>query len=90
MRYVPSCVHLPGCRFRSACLRSSQIVDDCIAKLEAVGAIEACVVESREMVDAAWDKMDKILPDSFYKVHLHTSVHSAPFYDRTHARTQTR
>eukprot|EP01043_Picozoa_sp_COSAG02_P041972 COSAG02_NODE_3528_length_6612_cov_9.525411_6_plen_52_part_00 len=37
------------------------IVDKCIAKLEACDAIEACIVESREMVDKAWDKMDKVL-----------------------------
>ena len=41
-----------------------------IEKLEACNAIDACVDESREMVDAAWDVMDKVLPDSFYKVVL--------------------
>ena len=29
--------------------------------------LQACVVESREMVDKAWDVMDKVLVDSFYK-----------------------
>ena len=37
------------------------VVDKCIAKLEACDAIEACIVESREMVDKAWDAMDKVL-----------------------------
>lgn len=47
-----------------------KVVDRCIEKLEACNAIDACVDESREMVDAAWDVMDKVLPDSFYKVVL--------------------
>ena len=46
------------------------VVDKCIAKLEKIGAIEACVEQSTEMVDAAWEKMDALLPDSFYKIVL--------------------
>lgn len=42
------------------------VVDKCIAKLEKCDAIEACVVESREMVDKAWDAMDKVLPVSCF------------------------
>jgi hypothetical protein len=41
--------------------KDQAVVDKCIAKLEACDAIEACIVESREMVDKAWDAMDKVL-----------------------------
>ena len=33
-------------------------------------ALQACVEESIEMVEEAWEKMDELLPDSFYKVVL--------------------
>ena len=45
-------------------------IDECIAKLEAVGAIQACADQANDMVDAAWDNLDRCLPDSFYKVVL--------------------
>ena len=38
-----------------------------LGELTRCAVFRACVVESREMVDAAWEKMDAILPDSFYK-----------------------
>eukprot|EP01043_Picozoa_sp_COSAG02_P074408 COSAG02_NODE_14884_length_1226_cov_3.178113_3_plen_55_part_00 len=49
--------------------KDQAIVEKCIAKLEACNAIEACVVESREMVDKAWEKMDKVLEVSCFLSH---------------------
>lgn len=47
------------------------IVDKCIAKLEECDAIEACIVESREMVDKAWEAMDKVLEVSCLCLRFH-------------------
>jgi len=44
------------------------VVDACIAELERVGAIEACVVDSIRLVDEAWERLDVVIPDSFAKV----------------------
>jgi hypothetical protein len=37
---------------------------------EKCGAIEACVEESADMVESAWQRLDKVIPDSFYKMLL--------------------
>ena len=39
-----------------------------IAQLEEVGAIDACVVQAREVVEAAWKRLDPLIEDSQYKV----------------------
>jgi len=46
------------------------IVDQLIDKFEEVGAIEACVVEAKEMVDTAWTGLHCCIPSSFYKALL--------------------
>jgi len=39
-----------------------------IAQLEEVGAIDACVVQAREVVETAWKRLDPLIEDSQYKV----------------------
>ncbi|MFY2563129.1 polyprenyl synthetase family protein [Corallococcus terminator] len=39
-------------------------------KLEACGALSACVQQARERVEAAWTVLDALFPDSFTKLHL--------------------
>jgi hypothetical protein len=36
--------------------------------LEEVGAIDACVVQARDVVEAAWKRLDPLIEDSQYKV----------------------
>ena len=45
-------------------------VNAVIAELEAVGAIEACVTQSKAMVDAAYEALHPVIPDSFSKLML--------------------
>ncbi|GBG25438.1 Geranylgeranyl pyrophosphate synthase [Hondaea fermentalgiana] len=45
-------------------------VDAIIAQLEALGAIEACVRQAENEVEQAWDKLDRVIPDSFPKMML--------------------
>jgi hypothetical protein len=46
------------------------VVDDVIAQLEACGAVDECVAQSEAMVDDAFAKLDKVIPDSFSKLML--------------------
>jgi geranylgeranyl pyrophosphate synthase len=41
------------------------VVDKCIEELERVGAIEMCVVDSIQLVDDAWERLDAVIPESF-------------------------
>lgn len=43
-----------------------------IAMLNKVGAIDDCLVEARNLVETAWDKLDPLLPDSLPKVMMRT------------------
>jgi len=43
-------------------------VEQVIAQLEAVGAIDSCVAQAREIVEAAWTQLDPLIEDSQYKV----------------------
>ncbi len=45
-------------------------VDGVIAKLEACGAIDECVVQSERLVNDAFAKLDAVIPDSFSKLML--------------------
>ena len=47
-----------------------KIVDGVIADLERVGAIQACVDQSIELVEEAWEDLDKHIPSSFAKIML--------------------
>lgn len=46
------------------------VIASVIHLLQDCGAIEACQQEAEELVDKAWKKLDKLLPDSFFKVRL--------------------
>ena len=43
------------------------VVDALIADLERVGAVEECIEEARRIVDEAWERVDRVIPDSFSK-----------------------
>jgi geranylgeranyl pyrophosphate synthase len=47
-----------------------RIISATVEKLETCGAIEACAVEARERVEAAWQIADPLLPDSLPKIML--------------------
>jgi geranylgeranyl pyrophosphate synthase/predicted secreted hydrolase len=44
------------------------VVEDVIALLERVGALDACVSGARALVDESWARLDPLLPDSQYKL----------------------
>lgn len=46
------------------------IIDGVIAKLEACGAIDACVKQSQTLVDDAFAQLHPVIPDSFSKIML--------------------
>lgn len=46
------------------------VIASIIHLLQDCGAIEACRQEAEELVEEAWKKLDKLLPDSFFKVRL--------------------
>ena len=48
----------------------AQLVGKMISMLEECGAIDACDVESKQLVDDAWQRVDGALPDSFFKMRL--------------------
>jgi geranylgeranyl pyrophosphate synthase len=48
------------------------VIDRCIDKLEACGAIEACCADSKRMVNEAWEMLDRSLPQSYFKIMLRT------------------
>lgn len=47
-----------------------EVVQRVIDQLEGLGAIDACVEQATEMVEAAWAKLDPIVPDAFCKIML--------------------
>lgn len=46
------------------------VVNACIADLEAVGAVQACVEQANECVEAGWRALDPLVEDSFSKMML--------------------
>jgi geranylgeranyl pyrophosphate synthase len=46
------------------------VVDGVIAQLEACGAVQECVEQSERMVNDAFQRLDKVIPDSFAKLML--------------------
>ncbi|MBF4518333.1 polyprenyl synthetase family protein [Flavobacterium sp. ANB] len=46
------------------------VIGSVIHLLQNCGAIDACKQEAEELVETAWEKLDKVLPDSFYKIRL--------------------
>jgi geranylgeranyl pyrophosphate synthase len=48
--------------------QDGETVKRVIAQLEELGAIEACIVQAREVVEAAWRQLDPLIEDSQYKV----------------------
>lgn len=47
-----------------------ETIDWCIATMEECGAIDACVKQATDMVEAAWGQLDRVIPDSFSKIML--------------------
>jgi geranylgeranyl pyrophosphate synthase/predicted secreted hydrolase len=50
--------------------QDQKTVLQCIAKLEACGAIDACTAQADILVEDAWRELDKVCPDSFSKIML--------------------
>lgn len=50
--------------------QDQSVVDAVVAKIEDCGALEQSVKDATDMVDAAWSIVDKIIPDSYYKLNL--------------------
>lgn len=48
--------------------RDQSMVERVIAQLEAVGAIESCAEDARQLVEGAWARLDPLVPDTQYKV----------------------
>lgn len=48
--------------------RDAQTVQTVIAQLEELGAIDACAAQARDVVEAAWKRLDPLIEDSQYKV----------------------
>jgi geranylgeranyl pyrophosphate synthase/predicted secreted hydrolase len=46
------------------------IVGECIAAIEACGALDACVQQANELVESAWQRFDPLVEDSFPKLVL--------------------
>jgi hypothetical protein len=46
------------------------VVDGVIAQLEACGAVQECVEQSEALVNDAFKRLDKVIPDSFAKLML--------------------
>lgn len=47
-------------------------ISSVIAMLNKVGAIDDCLVEANNLVEAAWEQMDAVLPDSLPKIMMRT------------------
>lgn len=45
-----------------------QVVERMIARIEAAGALDACVSSARELVNESWAELDALLPESQYKL----------------------
>lgn len=50
--------------------KDTAVIGSVIKLLQDCGALDACRQEAEELVEAAWKKLDAILPDSFYKMRL--------------------
>ncbi|MEZ0542401.1 polyprenyl synthetase family protein [Fibrella arboris] len=50
--------------------QSPEVVADVIATLENCGAIDACQQQASELVEAAWARLDELIPDSDVKIKL--------------------
>ena len=48
------------------------VIDRCVEKMIACGALDECSEESNAMVADAWDQLNRVMPESFYKVMLRT------------------
>ena len=46
------------------------MIREVIGLLESADAIEACAVEAREIVEAAWQKLDPLVEDTLAKMML--------------------
>jgi len=46
------------------------VIEEIIARLEAVGAVEACATMARELVESAWREVQPLLEDSIVKLML--------------------
>ncbi|MBK8718187.1 MAG: polyprenyl synthetase family protein [Deltaproteobacteria bacterium] len=46
------------------------VVAECIAAIEACGALDACVAQANALVEAAWQRFDPLVEDSFPKLVL--------------------
>lgn len=44
------------------------VVEDMIARIERVGALDECVSSARALVDESWSRLDPVLPESQYKL----------------------
>ncbi|PSB01521.1 polyprenyl synthetase family protein [Merismopedia glauca] len=51
-------------------LSAPDAISDVIETLETCGAIEACVEQANEVVESAWQEIDRLFPDSDIKVRL--------------------
>lgn len=50
--------------------QDEEVVKQCIAKIEEVGALDACVQQATDLVEEAWRALDAKTPDSFAKIML--------------------
>jgi len=50
--------------------QDQKTVLQCIADLEACGAIDACTAQADTLVEDSWKKLDQVCPDSFSKIML--------------------
>ncbi|MCA9515151.1 MAG: polyprenyl synthetase family protein [Myxococcales bacterium] len=50
--------------------QDQDVVEGVIARLEEVGAIEACAIEARERLETAWELVQPLLEDSIVKIML--------------------
>ena len=50
--------------------QDQNVVNEVIAQLEEIGAVEACVEQSDLIVEEAWAALDELIPDSFSKMML--------------------
>ena len=68
------------------------IVSDVIARLEAVGAIDACIIHANDLVEDAYAALEPLIPDSFSKIMLrafgwYVAEQSAPRVTRAELAT---
>lgn len=46
------------------------VVASLIEKLEQCGALQACYLQARDLVESAWKELDPLVPDSDVKINL--------------------